>query len=131
MKNYKTVVTDTIDNLILDQAGLRVEENHIRRLGIGYVLATKAEAVKKAAKAKLGKLGIIPATFNEGVTKQLADTGTFILTSTTKQAARRLNEQALLAALDAERLSGPAKARIMAAAFVDAVPATSFLIEQR
>lgn len=115
-----------------EKAGDALEpvDKAIRQLGLGYVLASNAERIKKAAKSRLKKLGIIPDEFDAGAKDVvLADTPVFVLKANTADSNRRLNEQALRDALDAEKLSGPAKARIMDAAFVEGTPATSFVID--
>lgn len=129
--NYKTRITSKIDEVLKVSDATTADDLAIRKLGIGYALASKGEALKKEAKAALKKLGIIPATFQPGTATVLADTDNYVLTSKTADSNRRLNEAALKAALDAERLTAPAKARIMAAAYVEGTPATSYTVEQK
>lgn len=132
MSNYKTQTTDAIDKLMADVPGLTVKENETRRLGIAYVLASQGDAAKQRVKKALKKLGIIPGKFVPDSESTLLDTRNFLLRSKTSQPAFRLTEAALIRALEAEpRVTGPMRARILAAAKEETKAATTFMVEQR
>lgn len=130
--NYKTQANDAIDSLRDAGKILPPTDRQIRELGLGYLFASKAEAMKKSAKASLKKLGLFPDAFTAGAKDvELVRTDLYVLKSNTADSNRRLNDAALRSALVAEGLSAPAIARVMDAAYVEGTPGTSFVIDIR
>lgn len=128
--NIKLMLDDAISLIAKSILRLSPKDAAVGRLGLGYALASAGERLKKAAKKELTDLAILPDRFEPGLSV-LFDSTTFRLTAKTSEAARRLSEDALREALDKEKLSAAARARIMAGAFKESARAVTFEVESK
>lgn len=128
MKNFKTLVTDAVRNLLKPLDADSAKEQAVRRYGVAAELVRLGEADKKKAKKELIDLCVITGDAQSGV---VFDSSRYVLTASTKAASTRLDETALRGALEAERLSGAAIARILSASRVTSKAPVSYSVESK
>jgi len=114
---FKIAIRAALVSFFERDTDLNPKDQAVKRLGVSAELESIGRKGKDKAKTELKGLGILQDSYEAGFDRVIYDSEKFSLSASASEPALTLKEDCLRAALQREKLSGSAVARIIEGAY--------------